>query len=523
MKHLCIRRFLTLLMAIAMLASAAPLAIAEGTYPMSGDWEFTVWCEMSDLITPYVTNAADTPGVQDLCRLTGVKLNFIHPSKGQTKENFNLLVAGGDIPDIMYMSSYAGGEIAAIEDGVYADLTNYVEQYMPNYWRYLTEDDEFRKLSTLDDGTILAIYSYKTDFEPYWWRTQFRADLLEEFGMEEPCTIAEYEAFFDKVLELHPEMTPFTLPNDGINGAIMCAWNVGRIYNNAQCIDYMVVDGEVKHPFYEQGYYEYLCLMHEWYEKGYISKDFMSEDPTTLFQTGKVACVTGNGYEMYPTCNELGVPITCGRYARLNEGDKIHTLRHYWAQNGGQTFVSGQVDEERLAAILTFLDYGFSDEGIVTFNFGAQGTTWDELDENGYPIYNDNMLNNPNYPIANAEAMLKLHGYGLPRWRYGDGICMATNQANPENWAYRARWGDDPDVDDSYGIPPIVLGVEDNERRAEIMNNVETHAKEMTLKYITGAADLANYDTDFTAVLESFGIQEAIEITQRAYDAYVAK
>ncbi len=515
------KRIIALLLTLML---CIPLAgTAEGTYPMPGNWELTIWCEAPDLITPYFTNAAETPGVQDLERLTGVKLNFIHPTKGQVKENFNLLVAGGDIPDIMYMSNYAGGEIAALEDGVYADLTDYVEKYMPNYWNYLQTDDQFRRLSTLDDGRIIAIYNYKTDIEPYWWRTQFRKDFLEEFGMEEPCTIAEYEAFFDKVLDKHPEVVPFSLPNDGINGAIMCAWNVGVIYNNGRCIDYMVVDGKIHHPFYEQGYYEYLSLMHKWYEKGYISKDFMSEDPTKLFQTGKVACITGNGYEMFPTCKELGIAITSGPYARLNRGDKIHTLRHYWPQNGGQTFVSGKADPERLAAILTFLDYGFTKDGIVTFNFGAQGTTWDELGENGFPRYNDNILNNPNYPVSNAESILKIHGYALPRWRYGDGTCMATNQKAPENWDYRARWGDDPDVDPSYGLPPIVLSSEDSERRAEIMNNVETHAKEMTLKYITGAADLANFDKDYTQVLKNLGIEEAISITQAAYDNYMSK
>ncbi|MBQ8972739.1 MAG: extracellular solute-binding protein [Clostridia bacterium] len=510
--------FLALLLALGMMSIAA----AEDGYPIEGDWEITIWCPLSALISPYVTNAAETPAIQELCRVTGVKLNFIHPTTGQEKENFNLLIAGGDIPDIMYTSQYAGGNTMGVDDGVYADLTDLVEQYMPHYYHYLSNDDEFRKLSTTEDGRVIAIYNYKDMVEPFWWRTQFRADLLEEFGMDEPCTIAEYEAFFDKVLETHPEITPFSLPNDGLNGAFMCAWDFG-IIQQSRTADFYLEGDHAQSGYYAEGMYDYLKLMHDWYEKGYISKDFMSEDPTTLFQTGKVACVTGNGYEMYPTCNELGIPITCGPYARVNEGDKIHTLRHYWHNNAAETFVSGKVKGEKLEVILKFLDYGYTEEGILTYNFGTEGFTWDEVDENGYPIYNDFMLNNENYPIANAEAMLKVHAYAVPRWRYGDGICMATNQKNPDNWAYRARWGDDPDVDDSYGLPPFVLDADASERRAEIMNNVETHAKEMVLKYITGAADLANFDTEYTQVLKDFGVEEAIEITQAGYEAYLAK
>ncbi len=517
-----IKKLLSLLLVLMLALGTLGAASAEDGYPMDGDWELTIWCSMPALINPYVTNAAETPAIQELSRVTGVKLNFIHPTSGQEKENFNLLVAGGDIPDIMYMSSYAGGNTMGVEDGVYADLTDLVEEYMPHYYHYLSTDDEFRKLSTTEDGRVIAIYSYKDMVEPFWWRTQFRADLLEEFGMEEPCTIAEYEAFFEKVKETHPEITPFTLPNDGLNGAFMCAWNFGIIQSSNTANFYL--DGDkVQSGYYAPGMYEYLKLMHDWYEKGYISKDFMSEDPTTLFQTGKVACATGNGYEMFPTCKELGIPITCGPYARLNKGDKIHTLRHYWHNNGTETFVSGKADKERLAAILKFLDYGYTEEGILTYNFGTEGFTWNEKDENGYPIYNDFMLNNDKYPIANAECMLKVHAYATPRWRYGDGICMATNQKDPENWAYRARWGDDPDVDNTYGLPPFVLSAEASERRAEIMNNVETHAKEMVLKYITGAADLANFDAEYTQVLKNFGIEEAIEITQKGYEAYLAK
>lgn len=516
------KRLLSLILATAILMGSAVFALADDRYPMEGNPELICWCELYPLTAPYVTNAADIPGVLELGRVTGTRLSFIHPAKGQAKDNFNLLVAGGDIPDIMYMSKYAGGEIAALEDGVYADLTDYVEKYMPNYWKYLSEDDEFRKLSTLDDGRVIAIYNFKDMVEPFWWRTQFRADLLEEFGMAEPCTIAEYEAFFDKVLETHPEIVPFSLPNDGINGAFMCAWDIGIIQRD-NCADFYVADGKVQSGYYAPEYAEYLALMNKWYEKGYISKDFMSEDPTNLFQTGKVACVTGNGYEMFPTCKELGIPITCGRYARFNEDDRIHTLRHYWHNNGGGTFVSGKVNEDRLKIILTFLDYGYTEEGILTYNFGTRGYTWDEVDENGYPLYNDFMLNNDKYNIAHAESMLKVHGYAFPRWRYGDGICMASNQKDPENWAYRARWGDDETVDDSYGLPPFVLSAEDNERRAEIMNNVETLAKEMTLKYITGAADLSKFDQEYTQRLKSFGIEEAIAITQKGYDAYLAK
>lgn len=515
------KRFLSVSLLLALLV--VPAAQAESVYPLKDGGKLTIWCGLPGIAANYISNFSENIAYQVMQEAVGVQFEFIHPASGQATESFNLLVASGTVPDIMVQSSYVGGEAGGVLDGIYADLTDLIPKYAPNYQGYLDKSEEFRKLSTTPEGRIYATYSYKDMYEPFYIRSQFREDLLEKYGMRIPETLTEYEAFFDAVLaDPDVDMAPFSLPNDGVSGAILCAWDVG-IIQASSCASWYVVDGQVRYGYYVPEFVEYLRLMSQWYAKGYISKDFMTANPTTLFQTEKAACVVANGYEMYPACKELGIPITCGRYARHAEGDLIHTLRKYWHNNGGTTYVSGKADEKTVATALRVIDYGYTEEGILLWNFGPKGVTWDEADENGYPLYNDFMLNNPNYPIVNAEAILKPHGGGWSRFRFGDGICMAANQKDPDNWAYRARWGDDETVTTDYGIPPFTLSAEDDETIAQIMNNVDTHAKEMTLKYITGAADFANFDAEYTKVLQSFGIDQAIAIKQAGYDAYLAK
>lgn len=514
---------LSLMLVVAPMTGITGVAETASVYPLETDVKLTIWSRITSAASAYITSLSENAAVIAYQEATGIDVEFIHPISGQETESFNLLIATGTYPDIMCASSYAGGVAAAVLDGVYADLTDYLPDYAPNYWSFVENDPDFRKLASTEEGRFTTMYNYKNQYEPYYYRTQFRQDLLDEFGMEIPLTLDDYEAYFEAVKTNHPEMVPYALNNDGLECSILCAWNIGELRGNGSGCNWYVVDGKAKSGYYAPELKEYLELMHSWYEKGYISTDFITENPSTLFQTGEAASCSINGYGQYATMKELGIPMISGRYARINPEDQIHTLRRYWPNNGGDTYFSGAADEETLQVALRFVDYGYTDDGILLMNFGPKGVTWDEVDEDGFPLYNDNILNNPELPMNNAEEILRLHGTGWARYRYGDKYCMATNQKDPESWAYRERWGDDETVDNTYAMPPFTLSAEADERLAQIMTNVKTHANEMVLKYITGAADLALFDTEYTAVLESFGIQEAIDIYQQGYDTYMAR
>ena len=54
------------------------------------------------------------------------------------------------------------------------------------------------------------------------------------------------------------------------------------------------------------------------------------------------------------------------------------------------------------------------------------------------------------------------------------------------------------------------------------MTEIDTYIAEMVLKYITGAESLDTFDT-YQQTLKDMGIEEAIELTQKAYDNLLAK
>ena len=54
------------------------------------------------------------------------------------------------------------------------------------------------------------------------------------------------------------------------------------------------------------------------------------------------------------------------------------------------------------------------------------------------------------------------------------------------------------------------------------MTDINTYVDEMTLKFITGTASLDDYDA-YLEQLKKMGMEEAIEITQTQYEAFMNK
>ena len=94
---------------------------------------------------------------------TCVTLDFVQRSEAVCAEQYNLMIASGDMTDLIYESNcgqmgatsvYNGGYDKAIEDDIYVDLTDLIPEYAPNYWALLEGDDNLRKDLSTDTGKL---------------------------------------------------------------------------------------------------------------------------------------------------------------------------------------------------------------------------------------------------------------------------------------------------------------------------------------------------------------------------------
>ena len=138
----------------------------------------------------------------------GVTLTFKQASEAVCNEQYNLMIASGDMTDLIYESNcgamgatsvYNGGYDKAIEDDVYVDLTDIIPEYAPNYYAILQADDNVRRDLTTDTGKLYSIAMIYDQPQGVREGPLVRADYLEETGMEEPVTTEDWMNVFEKM------------------------------------------------------------------------------------------------------------------------------------------------------------------------------------------------------------------------------------------------------------------------------------------------------------------------------------
>ena len=105
--------------------AAAPAEVPPTELPLSdGSETFEVWMGISPAAMNYITTLAENRTYQEIMERTGVNLSFIHFHPDTQAEQFNLICASGEYPDVMngVVNQYTGGADKGIEDEVFIDL-----------------------------------------------------------------------------------------------------------------------------------------------------------------------------------------------------------------------------------------------------------------------------------------------------------------------------------------------------------------------------------------------------------------
>ena len=121
------KKILALALAVAMLLSCGaalaeeermtdrfmPPHVNEGQYPVPGNKTLSWWMEMNKSAVAFISSYAENTAYQEIEKQTGINIEFIHPTVGMAKEQFNLLFMDtGSLPDIIMLSNdtwYEGG------------------------------------------------------------------------------------------------------------------------------------------------------------------------------------------------------------------------------------------------------------------------------------------------------------------------------------------------------------------------------------------------------------------------------
>jgi putative aldouronate transport system substrate-binding protein len=482
----------------------------------------TYW--VSNASSTYIKDYSETVAAQELEKKTGVTIKYIHPNQGQEVQEFNLMVASGDYPDIIQEREgtlyYPGGADKAIDDGVYIKLNDLISKYAPNYSKWMTKNPTITKLTMTDAGNRWGFHHITDGAEPAWTGFAVRQDWLNKLELEAPVTLDDWENVLRKFkTELNVE-APLLVQNTGIPlfNHIISAFDIGS--------DFYQVDGKVKYGPIQPEYKEYLTLMNKWYTEGLLDKDFMGRTdpgfaivaPANLVATDKTGMfatiwgLTANAYVINGDVKDNPDFFLQAIQAPKKTADQKIKFNYpsYEVRSGAA--ITKACKNPELA--VKWLDYLYSEEGRNTISYGKEGETFTLKD--GKPVFTDKVLK-PGGDLTPNAAMhrtVRWDGPGVVDYKRMFQVFEANGQGASLE-AYNV-WGKDG-ID--YVMPPISLTTEEASDNSNIMPDITTYVNEMTVKFIIGTEPLSKFD-DFVKRIESMRINNAINIQQAALDRF---
>jgi putative aldouronate transport system substrate-binding protein len=503
-------------------AGTTAAAGAAAGSPAAGG-PLTYWAELNGNAANIKATFREVPFFQEWQRRTGVRLSFIQPPANQAKESMNVLLASGELPDMMEFEwdSYPGGPDKAIADGYILRLNDLIDRYAPNLKQYLRDHPDVDRQVKTGSGNYYVFPFIRGDERLLTYQGPIiRKDWLDELGLPVPETIDEWHTALKAFKERKGAKAPLTFlgvpdPLFGLEGgAFIGAFGVGS--------GFYVDGGRVKFGPIEPGYRQFLDLFRRWYAEGLIDPNIATVDTRTMDanmisgRSGASIWNAGAGIGTWqPLVQERdpGARFAPAPYPVLNKGErpKFGQRSSAYVGTGGVAISARSPNAEKAARML---DYGYSPEGHLLFNFGVEGQSY--VMKDGYPTYTDLILHNPDkLAPSQALAMYTRASYFGPFVQ--DVRYLEQYYVLPEQKEAARIWSDTDAA--LHQLPPLPMTEQESVQLSAIMQDVKSVVDEMSLKIIFGIEPLDSYD-DYVAEIRSLGIERAIAIQETALERY---
>lgn len=455
---------------------------------------------------------------------TGVKIDYIEIDMFSYAQNFNLMIASGDYPDLLSgLSSYAGGISKALDDDIIIDLTDYINNDMPAYYQAVDNADVWREVMT-DEGTMLAVYSLSNK-DVVNRGPQIRQDWIDEQGLETPDTYAELTEVGKALKTAYGLDYAFfisALVNPGVTfsaGFDMPGFDIGTSGSS-----FYQENGEVKNCLVDDNMKDYLTYLHGWYEEGLVSRDFfsrLSSDVKDAFRGGECAICWDNADYITEANTDAELAAQGFRAAGLpiSRKDENQTLHFSVGLNnlvGDGISISTNCKDPDL--LVKTLDWCFTEPGINLCNYGIEGVSYD-VDENGEAVWSAKVTQDPELTFRSALVTYTMTG--MPSvWdeeRYWPEIY--------DEAAYEAAelWSNTPN-DKDWDLPKALFFTTDESTvYSTKITDVETYANQYILSAITGEKDIESTWDEYVDTVWSLGLQDCINAQQNALDRYLTR
>lgn len=482
---------------------------------------------------------------------SGLNFEFETVQASAMSEKKALMFASDELPDALWGFNITPVEMVkyGCDEGQLMPINEYMtKEVMPNLSAWMEAYPEMYKAITALDGSIFSLPFFYKVSRPAGGaiRVFISSAYLKELGKEKPKSLEELTDVLYAFKAAHPDLVPIGAAAGGdfdIRDYFLNALgylNDGWDYDNDFGMAVTLRNGKLVIPCADPTFYEFLKLMHQYYEDGIIYKDYflLDNDTVNADLTNNLAMLQegltiGDTYEDWIKW-EAAYPLTS------EWNDEPQWLDAYLFECGGFVVSSGC---EHPVELMKFMDFFYSDLGVVwTWNGPCKGHPDAEGWEQAAYYYNDE---NQFVSVAVENG---LYNSGWARGLHLNlptGICVGVNGSslNPdlstETQLCKAAAGledtsfawDVTGSKDNYfraSMEEFVMPYETGEfpfyvymsseqasRVSELKTVIGPYVQNQVAEFITGVRSLDEFD-QFVSELEGMGIREYEEIYRTA-------
>jgi putative aldouronate transport system substrate-binding protein len=504
---------------------------AAVTYPLVTKEKLTYWVELnSPNVSTNFTSLNDTEFAKYIKEETGVTIEYTSPAVGQGPTAFSLLVASGNMTDIVdygwaKSGGYPGGPSAALNNKIIVPLNSLMEANAPDLLKVLKENPKHDKMVKTDEGKYYIFPVTKLD--DYLNTTAgivLRTDWLTDLKLAVPETIDDWYTVLKAFKTQKGAVAPLTLNGYATAsthfsyGMFVGAYGIAKTwYLNA---------GKIVYGANQPAYKDWLTTMAKWYAEGLLDNNFATNNQAATdsniltFKSGATTLWLGSGLGKYiPALQKLDPKAMMGPapYPVLKKGDvpQFNSLLNSF--DGAGACITTSCKNPELAA--KFLNYGYTEKGRKTYNYGREGISF-TYDSNKVVNLTDVVTKNPlGWPIGQAwskyspgvypgpyvseRRFLELY-YPYPQQIEGLKLYTATNMRE-------------------HLLPPISPTTAESSEFARLMTDIKAYEDEYTLTAIMGTVNVGTTFDAYLAQMKKLGIDKAIEIQTAALARYNAR
>lgn len=462
---------------------------------------------------------------KDYEQKTNIRVQWETVHTETLKEKRNLLLAGNDYPEMFYASAFSRSDLLKYgKQGAFMPLNDLIDKYAPNFKAVMEKYPIIAKGITMPDGNIYGLPTiYDPEFKSVLYGTPWvKQEWLDKLGLKQPETLDDFYAMLKAFKEKDPngngqkdEIAWGAVGTAGIVNYLRGSFGLNNHGTSNINVDTDPETGKIRFIPTDERYKELLQFVNKLYKDGLLEQDIVSVKSTEVDAKGMQGLLgvsdSVDPVAIYNQKGYVGLSVLKGPH-----GDRQYNAYGSPLGNIGMFVLTDKAKHPE--AMMRWMDYFYSDEGIKLFFMGWKDETYTE-DANGNVDYTDEIKNNPkglNLDQAVGQYLIWPGGYypGFVKQKFFKGAeGLPTSVEN-------AKKAEPYVLPQDQVWPPFNFTQEEQSELTTIQTDIETYVNEMRDKFITGNESFDNWD-QYVAALKKMGVDRYVAIYQSASERYV--